>query len=72
MVNFYEQKRKMYEIIELTLKKVGDDGITLAQLIYGITSQLGVSELAIKKRVTLLLELGKAKEEGDLIKWKEI
>ena len=67
-MKFYKEKRKSDEFIESVIK-TSQDGIRESLLYYACTKRFYVSTKAIRDRIKLLLDIGKIKREGDVLKW---
>jgi len=71
-MDYVERKQAMYNLLEKVLKK-SDTGLSEAELIYLITNELAVSELAIKRRIELLRTLDKVDYDlsTEAYKWRK-
>lgn len=65
---YYQEASRMYRWLDSTLRK--ESNLTESEVIYKATSNFQIGEILVKKRLKLLLEIGKIEIKGDKIVWK--
>jgi hypothetical protein len=68
-MSYYGEKRKLNNWLETVLRQ--NNTIDLAILVYQATKLFEVGDLAVKRQIKLLCEIGMVELKGDEVRWKE-